>query len=55
MVDSSTERWLQDIENSISYKRWLFGHYHDDRIVNDKAIMLYEHVISLENAMEGII
>lgn len=55
MVDSSMELWLQDIENSISYKRWLFGHYHDDRIVNDKAIMLYEHVVSLENAMEGII
>ena len=27
---------------------WLFGHFHDDRWINDKAQMLFKNVIDLE-------
>ena len=29
-VDSSTELWLEEVKNKISFKKWYFGHYHDD-------------------------
>ncbi len=38
-VDSSTEKWLSDIESRITYKKWYAGHYHCDRDVDDLKIM----------------
>ena len=29
-VDNSTEEWLQEIENKLSYKEWFAGHFHVD-------------------------
>lgn len=31
-VDKSTELWLRDIKDAISWDYWMFGHYHADRI-----------------------
>lgn len=31
-VDKSTELWLRDVSEKITYGHWLFGHYHADRI-----------------------
>lgn len=47
-VDNSMEKWLTEVEANLDYKHWLFGHYHDDRIINNKAKMLYEGVIYLD-------
>lgn len=47
-VDNSTERWLTEIEKNLDYRYWLFGHFHDDRSINDKAQMLFKNVIDLE-------
>lgn len=30
-IDKSMERYLQYIDSNITYKRWYFGHYHDNR------------------------
>ncbi len=38
-VDSSTEKWLTDIESRLTYKRWYAGHYHCDRDIDDLKIM----------------
>ena len=43
-VDNSTEKWLQEIENKLDYKKWYFGHYHD-YYVNGKFTMLYNDII----------
>ena len=41
-VDKSTEIWLQSIYNKVNYKgKWFFGHYHGDKQVSDKMIMLF--------------
>ena len=38
-VDSSTENWLGEIEERLTYKRWYAGHYHCDRDIDDLKIM----------------
>ncbi|MBE5850291.1 MAG: metallophosphoesterase [Lachnospiraceae bacterium] len=38
-VDSSTEKWLTDIESRLTYKKWYAGHYHCDRDVDNLKIM----------------
>lgn len=47
-VDNSMEHWLSEIGKNLNYRYWLFGHFHDDRWINDKAQMLFKNVIDLE-------
>lgn len=47
-VDSSTERWLQEIANKhIIWDNWYFGHFHDDRDITDNIHMLFKKVVPL--------
>lgn len=47
-VDKSMELWLSDVERNLDYKMWLFGHFHDDRKINDKVRMLFKSIMKLE-------
>lgn len=40
--------FLEDIKNSIKYKHWYFGHFHDDRDIDEKHTLLYYNIIPLE-------
>lgn len=42
-VDKSTEKWLDSIEDRLTYDRWYFGHYHVDEYY-DKARMMFEDI-----------
>ena len=46
-VDASTEIWLEEIKNKITYDFWLFGHFHGNKIVNSNAAMLFEAVLDI--------
>lgn len=37
--------YLEFIKNNVKFKKWFFGHYHDNRNVNDKEILIYEQMI----------
>lgn len=39
--------YLEEIRSKLNYKKWLFGHYHDNRYINDKDILLYEQITML--------
>lgn len=39
--------YFEDIKRTVNYKRWFFGHYHDNRCINDKEILLYEQIIRI--------
>lgn len=39
--------YLEEIRTKTDFKKWFFGHYHDNRNVNDKEIMLYEQIIRI--------
>ncbi len=42
-IDNSMERWLEKLKNTLSWKIWLFGHYHGNRIIDTGAQMLYHN------------
>lgn len=40
-------RYFDKIKEMCRYKKWFFGHYHDNRSVNNKEILLYEQIIRI--------
>ena len=39
--------YLEEIRQNTSFRKWFFGHYHDDRNVNAQEILLYEQIIRI--------
>ena len=42
MVDRTMERWMDRVEQSISYEKWYCGHWHTDRSVYGMRCMLHD-------------
>ena len=42
-VDKSTETWLDDIENRLTYRHWYAGHYHTEKDI-DRLTLLFESI-----------
>lgn len=40
-VDNSMELWLEKIKDKFDWQVWLFGHYHDDRLVRPGVEMYF--------------
>lgn len=40
--------YLQEISEKCEFKKWFFGHYHDNRQVNSQFTLLYEDIVPLE-------
>lgn len=51
-IDKTMEHWMDDIaweiEQDNKIKQWFFGHYHDDKVINQYYTMLYNTVIPIE-------
>ena len=45
-TDVATD-YLEEIRQTIKYKKWFFGHYHDNKNVNDKELLIYEQIIRI--------
>lgn len=43
--------YLERIKNTVSYKRWFFGHYHENKILDSKHILLYQGLASLDGKL----
>ena len=39
--------YLEFIKNHANYTKWFFGHYHDNKNVSDKEILIYEQMIRI--------
>ena len=39
--------YLEQIRQTVKFKKWFFGHYHDNKNVNAEEILLYEQVIRI--------
>lgn len=39
--------YLEEIKNSTNYKKWFFGHYHNNVNVNKKELLIYEQIIRI--------
>lgn len=42
-------KFFQELKNSIQYKGWVFGHFHQDLILNEKEVVLYNKIFNLDN------
>ena len=40
--------YLQEILEKCEFKKWYFGHYHDNKQVNSEFVLLYEDIVPLE-------
>lgn len=40
-------KYFEEIRSKLDYKKWFMGHYHDNKAVNDKEIILYEQIIRI--------
>lgn len=56
-IDKSMELYLGEIESTLNYRRWAFGHFHADRLYpwngEKETLMLFnENVVDLNKYME---
>ena len=47
IIDNSTEKWLQTIENKLEYATWYCGHFHINKKY-DKFRFLFEDILELK-------
>ena len=45
-TDKLTE-YLETIKQTTEYKKWFFGHYHDNKNIGPKEILIYEQIIRI--------
>lgn len=45
-ADSLTD-FLQEVKERAHYHYWLFGHYHDNRAIDGKHILLWEQIVQV--------
>ena len=48
-VDNSMEKWMDKLKEQINYTIWLFGHFHDNRVMRKGVEMYYEDITPLED------
>ena len=39
--------YFEKILHKVKFKKWFFGHYHNNRNVSDREILLYEQIIRI--------
>lgn len=45
-ADQLTE-FFQEVKEKAEYSYWLFGHYHDNRAIDSKHILLWEQIVQI--------
>ena len=40
-------KYFQELRETMQFKKWFFGHYHDNKNVNAEEILLYEQIIRI--------
>ena len=44
--------YLETVYQSCSFDKWFFGHYHDDKIIGEKMVLLYEKIVRYDTLEE---
>ena len=47
LEESNTSIYLEQIETMVNYKKWFFGHFHEDFKIDSKTTLVFENVIKL--------
>ena len=51
-VDTSMEVWMNTLKDNISWKVWLFAHFHTDRMQQKGVEICYQRIEPLEDIMK---
>ena len=51
-VDKTMEKWFDSFKNMIDWNVWLFGHYHDDRLIRPGVEMYFNDIEELSAIWE---
>ena len=41
-------QYFEQINEKLDFRKWFFGHYHENRQILDKHVMLYEQIIRIQ-------
>ena len=41
------KQYLEKIKETVSYKQWIFGHYHENKRINALDDVLYEQIVRI--------
>ena len=44
VLDSLTD-YFERLRKTIRFRNWFFGHYHDNRIIEKRFVLLYEQIV----------
>lgn len=47
LEESTTNFYLEQIENIVQYKQWFFGHFHEDIKIDNKTTLLFQKTIKI--------
>lgn len=47
-VTTDLEKYLEMVSNTSKYKHWYFGHFHQDKKIDNKHTVIYNKIIELE-------
>ena len=39
--------YLEQVKGSCQFQYWFFGHYHDNKVIGQKYVLLYEQILEL--------
>ena len=39
--------FLQEVKDRVQYHYWLFGHYHGNKAIDTKHILLWEQIVQI--------
>lgn len=39
--------FLEEVKERAKFHYWLFGHYHDNKIINDRFVLLWEQMVQV--------
>ena len=39
--------FLDEVRQEAKYRYWLLGHYHDNRMIDDEHILLWEQIVQI--------
>lgn len=51
-VPDELSSYFEELKESLSYDKWFFGHYHDNRTIDNKHVLLYENIVQYETQKE---
>ena len=49
-TSDALNEYLESIKIKTKFKKWFFGHYHDDREISDNFMLMYKEIYDMQNS-----